>query len=203
MFQFRRKRKSDLLSVTDFYSFPLGLCLQIPSYHLRSICWTLLANLITDCQEFCWKFFSGKTTFNASYDMRKDVLFFLLIMLTTVANKDLAATVKEKEREPKCCLKLWEVTLLNHKPLQLHLKSLPADVKITPAYKSELKSTSNEIARQKRKPDFWDEILLPKKAARAVDQTVQKVNIDIEVLGGEAHDDVNPISGPLENSRVW
>ena len=78
------------------------------------------------------------------------------------------------------------------------MKSLSADIKITPAYKSELKSTSYKIARLKRKADFRDEILLPKKAAGMADQRVQKVNIDVEVLGDEAHDDVNPIPGPLE-----
>ena len=81
------------------------------------------------------------------------------------------------------------------------MKSVPADIKITPAYKSELKSTSYKIAHLKRKPDFRDEILLPKMAAGMVDQRVQKVNIDVEVLGDEAHD-VNPIPGPLKYIHI-
>ena len=86
--------------------------------------------------------------------MRKDVLFFLLIMLTSVADEDLAAAVEEKEGQLNCRLKPWEVTLLNHQLLHLQLKNLPADVKNTPTYKSELKRTSDKIAHLKRKPDF-------------------------------------------------
>ena len=135
---------------------------------------------------------SGKFTFNASYAMRKDVLFFLLILLTSVADEDLAAAVEEKESQLNCHLKPWEVTLLNHQLHQLQLKDLPAAIKNTAAYKSELKSTSDKIAHLKRKPDFREEILLPKKAARTGSQRMQKVNIDVDVLGDEAHDDVNP-----------
>ena len=39
-------------------------------------------------------------------------------------------------------------------------------------------------------------------AAGMVDQRVQKVNIDVEVLGDEAHDDVNPIPGPLKYIHI-
>ena len=38
-------------------------------------------------------------------------------------------------------------------------------------------------------------------AAGMVDQRVQKVNIDVEVLGDEAHD-VNPIPGPLKYIHI-
>ena len=123
--------------------------------------------------------------------MRKDVLFFLLIMLTSVADEDLAAAVEEKEGQLNCRLKPWEVTLLNHQLLQLQLKDLPASIKKTSAYKSELKSTSDKIARLKRKPDFRDDLLLPKKVAKTGSQRMQKVNIDVDVLGDEAHNDVN------------
>ena len=82
------------------------------------------------------------------------MLLFLLIMLTSVADEDLAAAVEEKENQLNCRLKPWEVTLLNHQLLQLQLKNLPADIKNTLDYKSQLKSTSDKIARLKRKPDF-------------------------------------------------
>ena len=131
-------------------------------------------------------------TFNASNDMRKDVLFFLLIMLASVADEDLAAAVQDKETDLNCTLKPWEVTLLASQLLQEKLKNLLPDVKASPTYKSELKSTSDKIARFKRRPDFRDEISLPKKTARTVAQRMQKVNIDVDVLGDEAHDDVNP-----------
>ena len=91
--------------------------------------------------------------------MSKDVL-------ASVADKDLAAAVQERESQLNCRLKPWEVTLLNHQLLQLQLKDLPASIKKTPAYKSELKSTSDKIARLKRKPDFRDDLLLPKKVAK-------------------------------------
>ena len=123
--------------------------------------------------------------------MRKDVLLFLLIMLTSVADEDLAAAVEEKENQLNCRLKPWEVTLLNHQLLQLQLKNLPADIKNTLDYKSQLKSTSDKIARLKRKPDFRDEIMLPTKAARTVAERVQKVNIDVDIVGDEAHDGAN------------
>ena len=74
-----------------------------------------------------------------------------------------------------CTLKPWEVTLLASQLLQLQLKNLPPDVKASPAYKSEFKSTSNRIAHLKRKPDFREELLLPKKAARTDAQRMEKV----------------------------
>ena len=116
--------------------------------------------------------------------MSKDVL-------ASVADEDLAAAVQERESQLNCRLKPWEVTLLNHQLLQLQLKDLPASIKKTPAYKSELKSTSDKIARLKRKPDFRDDLLLPKKVAKTGSQRMQKVNIDVDVLGDEAHDGVN------------
>ena len=116
--------------------------------------------------------------------MSKDVL-------ASVADEDLAAAVQERESQLNCRLKPWEVTLLNHQLLQLQLKDLPASIKKTPAYKSELKSTSDKIARLKRKPDFRDDLLLPKKVAKTGSQRMQKVNIDVDVLGDEAHNDVN------------
>ena len=75
--------------------------LQILLHIVKKYFWKFLANPATILVEI---------TFNASYDMRKDVIFLLLIMLASVADEDLAATVEEKERELKCCLKLWEVT---------------------------------------------------------------------------------------------
>ena len=119
------------------------------------------------------------------------MLFFLLVMLASVADEDLSAAVQERESQLNCRLKPWEVTLLNHQLLQLQLKDLPASIKKTPAYKSELKSTSDKIARLKRKPDFRDDLLLPKKVAKTGSQRMQKVNIDVDVLGDEAHNDVN------------
>ena len=113
-------------------------------------------------------------------------------VLASVADEDLAAAVQERESQLNCRLKPWEVTLLNHQLLQLQLKDLPASIKKTPAYKSELKSTSDKIAHLKRKPDFRDDLLLPKKVAKTGSQRMQKVNIDVDVLGDEAHDDVNP-----------
>ena len=107
--------------------------------------------------------------------MRKDAFFFLLIMLTTVADEDLAAAVLDKEIDLNCTLKPWEVTLLASQLLQVKLKNLPPDVKATPAYKSEFKSTSNRIAHLKRKPDFRPELLLPKKVARTGAQRVDEV----------------------------
>ena len=116
--------------------------------------------------------------------MSKDVL-------ASVADEDLAAAVQERESQLNCRLKPWEVTLLNHQLLQLQLKDLPASIKKTPAYKSELKSTSDKIAHLKRKPDFRDDLLLPKKVAKTGSQRMQKVNIDVDVLGDEANNDVN------------
>ena len=120
------------------------------------------------------------------------MLFLLLIMLASVADEDLAAAVQDKETDLNCTLKPWEVTLLASQLLQEKLKNLPPDVKASsPTHTSELKSTSDKIARLKRRPDFRDEILLPKKTARTVAQRMQKVNIDVDVLGDEAHNDVN------------
>ena len=51
-------------------------------------------------------------SFYGSHDMRKDAFFFLLIMLTTVADEDLAAAVLDKEIDLNCTLKPWDVTLL-------------------------------------------------------------------------------------------
>ena len=116
--------------------------------------------------------------------MSKDVL-------ASVADEDLAAAVQERESQLNCRLKPWEVTLLHHQLLQLQLKDLPASIKKTPAYKSELKSTSDKIAHLKRKPDFRDDLLLPKKVAKTGSQRMQKVNIDVDVLGDEANNDVN------------
>ena len=112
-------------------------------------------------------------------------------MLASVADEDLAAAVQERESQLNCRLKPWEVTLLHHQLLQLQLKDLPASIKKTPAYKSELKSTSDKIAHLKRKPDFRDDLLLPKKVAKTGSQRMQKVNIDVDVLGDEANNDVN------------
>ena len=116
-------------------------------------------------------------SFYDSHDMRKDVFFFLLIMLTTVADEDLAAAVQEKETDLNCTLKPWEVTLLASQLLQVKLKDLPPDVKVSPAYQSEIKSLSNKIAHLKRKPDFREELLLPRKAPKTSTERWHKVSI--------------------------
>ena len=118
--------------------------------------------------------------------MKKYAIFLLLIMLTFVADEDLAHAVQDKETDLNCTLKPWEVTLLANQLLQVQLKNLPPDVKALPAYKSELKSASNRIAHLKRKPDFREELLLPKKAARTDAQRKEKVTkrlvISIQML---------------------
>ena len=76
----------------------------------------------------------GIKSFYGNYDIRKEVIFLLLIMLVSVVYEDIAAAVEEKETLPDCRLKPWEVTLLNHQLLQLKLKNLPADIKNTPLY---------------------------------------------------------------------
>ena len=105
--------------------------------------------------------------------MRKFLL--LLIMLTNVSDEDLAAAVEAKEIDLKCTLKPWEVDLLASQLQHVQLKNLPQDVKASPAYKAELKFTSNKIGRLKRKPDFRPELLLPKKVAKTGAQRVDKV----------------------------
>ena len=111
-------------------------------------------------------------SFHACHAMRN--FFLILIMLTNISDEDLAATVHAKEAEINCTLKPWEVTLLASQLQHVQLMNLPPDVKASPAYKAELKFTSNKIARLKRKPDFRQELLLPKKVARTGAQRIEK-----------------------------
>ena len=110
-------------------------------------------------------------------------------MMESVAPEDLRAAVEEKEKLLGCRLQPWEVKLLNCQLLQVKMKNMPKDQK-TPLYKSQLKSLSDKIARMKRKSDFREDLLLPKKTASTVAQRVQRVNIDVNVIGDETHAEV-------------
>ena len=112
-------------------------------------------------------------------------------MLASVAPEDLKAAVEDKEKLLGCRLQPWEVKLLNCQLLQAKMKNMPEEIRKSPLYKSQLKSTSDKIARLKKKSDFREDLLLPKKTASTVAQRVQRVNIDVDVLGDETHAEVD------------
>ena len=111
-------------------------------------------------------------------------------MLASVAPEEMKAAVEDKEKLLGCRLKPWEVNLLNCQLLQVKMKNMPNDQKKSTLYKSQLKSLSDKIARMKRKSDFREDLLLPKKTASTVAQRVQRVNIDVDVIGDETHAEV-------------
>ena len=110
------------------------------------------------------------------------VVIFLLIMLTTVDAEHLASVVSDKERELHRRLKPFEVECLETQLLQIQLKELPSATKKTHSFKIELKAATDKIARFKRKANFKDEILIPKKAPRTDAQRRQMVIILISML---------------------
>ena len=110
------------------------------------------------------------------------VVIFLLIMLTTVDAEHLASVVSDKERELHRRLKPFEVECLETQLLQIQLKELPSATKTTNSFKIELKAATDKIARFKRKANFKDEILIPKKAPRTDAQRRQMVIILISML---------------------
>ena len=110
------------------------------------------------------------------------VLVLLLVMLTTVDAEHLASVVSEKEQELDRRLKPFEVECLETQLLQLQLKELPNATKKTNSYKIELKAATDKLARFKRKANFKDEILVPKKAPRTDAERQQKVIILILML---------------------
>ena len=107
-------------------------------------------------------------------------------MLASVAPEDLKAAVEDKEKLLGCRLKPWEVNLLNCQLLQVKMKNMPNDQKKSTLYKSQLKSLSDKIARMKRKSDFREDLLLPKKTASTVAQRVQRVRADESTEAREA-----------------
>ena len=111
-------------------------------------------------------------------------------MLASVAPEDLKAAVEDKEKLLGCRLQPWQVNLLNCQLLQIKMKTLPEEIRKSPLYKSQLKSLSDKIARLKRNKDSRGDLLLPKKTASTVAQRVQRVNIDVDVLGDETHAEV-------------
>ena len=104
-------------------------------------------------------------------------LIWLLIMLTTVDAEHLASVVSEKEQELDRRLQPFEVDCLETQLLQIQLKELPSATKKTNSYKIELKAATDKLARLKRKANFREEILIPKKAPRTVAERLQKVII--------------------------
>ena len=103
-------------------------------------------------------------------------------MLTTVDAEHLASVVSDKERELHRRLKPFEVECLETQLLQIQLKELPSATKKTHSFKIELKAATDKIARFKRKANFKDEILIPKKAPRTDAQRRQMVIILISML---------------------
>ena len=105
------------------------------------------------------------------------VLIWLLVMLTTVDAEHLASVVSAKEQELNRRLQRFEVECLETQLLQIQLKELPSATKKTNSYKIELKAATDKFARLKRKANFREEILIPKKAPRTVAERLQKVII--------------------------
>ena len=110
------------------------------------------------------------------------VVIWLLIMLTTVDAQHLASVVSAKERELDRRLKPFEVECLETQLLQIQLRELPSATKTTNSFKIELKAATDKLARFKRKSNFREEILIPKKAPRTNAERLQMVIFLILVL---------------------
>ena len=111
------------------------------------------------------------------------VLLLLIIMARIVISKE---ELKEELKE-ECLrregilgrvLKTWEKEILEAHVYHERMKAVPKEERANiDGFSKMLTSAYNKFAALKRRPDFEDNILMPRKAAKTMAERQQKVNI--------------------------
>ena len=111
------------------------------------------------------------------------VLLLLIIMASIVVSKE----ELRKELKEECIrregilgrlLKSWEKEILEAQIYHERMKAVPKEERANiDGFSKMLTSAKNKFAALKRRPDFNDDILMPKKAAKTMAERQQQVNL--------------------------
>ena len=107
------------------------------------------------------------------------VLLLLIIMASIVVSKEeLAEECKKREEILGRVLKTWEEEILEAQIYHEKMKDVPKEERANiDGLSKMLTSAKNKFAALKRRPDFEDDILRPRKTAKTMAERQQKVNV--------------------------
>ena len=107
------------------------------------------------------------------------VLLLLIIMASIVVSKEeLTEECMRREGILGRLLKTWEKEILGAHIYHERMKAVPKEERAKiDGFSKMLTSAKNKFAALKRRPDFEDDILMPRKAAKTMAERQQKVNI--------------------------
>ena len=107
------------------------------------------------------------------------VLLLLIIMASVVVSKEeLAEECMKREEILGRLLKTWEKEILEAQIYHERMKDVPKEERANiDGFSKMLTSAKNKFAALKRRPDFEDDILRPRKTAKTMAERQQKVNV--------------------------
>ena len=105
------------------------------------------------------------------------VLLLLIIMASIVVSKEeLTEECLKREEILGRVLKTWEKEILEAQIYHERIKDVPKEERANiDGFSKMLTSAYNKFAALKRRPDFEDDILMPRKAAKTMAERQQKV----------------------------
>ena len=110
------------------------------------------------------------------------LLLFIIMASIAVSKEELKEELKEEcmRREGILgrVLKTWEKEILEAQIYHERMKAVPKEERANiDGFSKMLTSAYNKFAALKRRPDFNDDILMPKKAAKTMAERQQQVNL--------------------------
>ena len=106
------------------------------------------------------------------------LLLFIIMASIAVSKEELKEECLRREGILGRVLKTWEKEVLEAHIYHERMKAVPKEERAKiDGFSKMLTSAKNKFAALKRRPDFEEDILMPRKAAKTMAERQQKVNI--------------------------
>ena len=106
------------------------------------------------------------------------LLLFIIMASIAVSKEELKEECMRREGILGRVLKTWEKEILEAHIYHERMKAVPKEERANiDGFSKMLTSAKNKFAALKRRPDFTDDILMPRKAAKTMAERQQKVII--------------------------
>ena len=106
------------------------------------------------------------------------LLLFIIMASIVISKEELKEECMRREGILGRLLKTWEKEILEAQIYHERMKAVPKEERANiDGFSKMLTSAYNKFAALKRRPDFEDDILMPRKAAKTMAERQQKVNI--------------------------